>query len=236
MIKVVLFDLDGTLLPMDDKRFTEDYFTRIIEKISPQGYDPDQLVSGIWKGIKSMIKNNGEKLNEYVFWKEFSKVMGDKVLEHRPLFEDFHANDFEFLSNSCGYSAKSKVVVDKVKSLGYRVVLATNPIFPRVATEKRIKWAGLSPQDFELCTTYENTSYCKPNVKYYEYILNEIGCKAEECLMVGNNVTEDMIASILGMRVFLLTDCLINEDEKDISNYPSGSYNELIEYIESLHE
>lgn len=66
MIKVVLFDLDGTLLPMDDKIFTEDYFTRIIEKISHQGYHSDQLVRGIWKGIKSMITNNGEKLNEYV--------------------------------------------------------------------------------------------------------------------------------------------------------------------------
>ena len=234
MIKVVLFDLDGTLLPMDDKRFTEDYFTILTEKISTQGYDLDQLLSGIWQGIKSMIKNNGEKSNKHVFWEEFSKVMGDKVLEDIPLFEDFHNNVFQSLSISCGYTSKSKEVVDKVKDMGYRVVLATNPVFPRAATESRIKWAGLSPHDFELCTTYENTSYCKPNIKYYEHILNEIGCRAEECLMVGNNVREDMIASTLGMRVFLLTDYLINEEEKDISNYPSGSYNELIEYIESL--
>ena len=181
-----------------------------------------------------MIKNNGEKLNEHIFWENFSKVMGDKVLEHKPLFDDFYNNDFDLLSTSCGYNPKSKEVVEKVKSMGYRTVLATNPVFPKTATEKRLKWIGLSPQDFELCTTYENTSYCKPNIKYYEHILNEIGCKAEECLMVGNNVTEDMIASTLGMKVFLLTDCLINREEKDISNYHNGSYDDLIKYIESL--
>ena len=118
--------------------------------------------------------------------------------------------------------------------MGYRTVLATNPVFPKIATEIRLKWVGLSLQDFELTTTYENTSYCKPNIKYYEHILKEIGLKAEECLMVGNNATEDMIASTLGMKVFLLTDCLINREEKDISNYPNGNYDDLIKYIDSL--
>jgi len=234
MIKAVLFDLDGTLLPMDEEIFIKDYFAALIKKISPHGYNPDQLVSGIWKATKSMMTNSGEKLNEHVFWEDFSKTMGEEVLEHMPLFEDFYNNDFDLLSTSCGYNEKAKEVVDKVKSMGYRVVLATNPVFPKAATEKRLKWVGLSPQDFELCTTYENSSYCKPNIKYYEHILNEIGCKAEECLMVGNNATEDMIASTLGMKVFLITDCLINKEEKDISNYPNGSYDDLIKYIESL--
>ena len=44
-----------------------------------------------------------------------------------------------------------------VKELGLRAVLATNPIFPAVATRSRIRWAGLEPEDFELCTTYENS-------------------------------------------------------------------------------
>lgn len=236
MIKAVLFDLDGTLLPMDEEKFIKDYFAALIKKISPHGYDPNKLVSGIWKATKSMMINNGEKLNEHVFWDDFSKNMGEKVLEHMPLFEDFYNNDFDLLSTSCGYNEKAKEVVEKVKNMGYRVVLATNPVFPKAATEKRLKWIGLSPQDFELCTTYENSSYCKPNIKYYEHILKEIGCKAEECLMVGNNATEDMIASTLGMKVFLLTDCLINKEEIDISNYPNGSYDELIKYIESLHK
>ena len=148
MIKAVLFDLDGTLLPMDEKIFIKDYFSALIKKISPHGYDPDQLVSGVWKATKSMMTNNGENFNEHVFWEDFSKIMGEEILEHMPLFEDFYNNDFDLLSTSCGYNPKSKEVVEKVKSMGYRTVLATNPVFPKTATEKRLKWICLSPQDF----------------------------------------------------------------------------------------
>ena len=52
--------------------------------------------------------------------------------------------------------------------------------------------------------------------------------------MVGNDVGEDMIAGILGMKVFLLTDCLINQAGADISVYPNGSFPELLHYIRSL--
>ena len=234
MIKAILFDLDGTLLPMDEDVFIKDYFSKLVQKASPLGYKPEHLVNGIWAGTKSMIKNNGENINEDVFWNEISKHMGEEILEHRHVFDDFYENEFDSISSSCGYSAKSKEVIDKVKDKGYRVVLATNPIFPKTATERRIKWAGLKPEDFELYTTYENSLYCKPNPKYYEDILKKIGCKPEECVMVGNNATEDMVAESLGMKVFLLTDCLINKEDKDISVYPSGSYDELLDYIDSL--
>ena len=115
-----------------------------------------------------------------------------------------------------------------------RVVLATNPIFPAIATEQRIAWAGLTPDDFELYTTYENSNYCKPNVKYYEQILSKIGVRADECAMVGNDVGEDMLAEKLGMKVFLLTDCLINKSGADISAYLHGSFDELLAFIENL--
>ena len=111
MIKAVLFDLDGTLLPMDEEIFIKEYFAGLIKKISPHGYEPDKLVSGVWAGTKSMMKNNGEKLNEHVFWESFSKIMGDKVFEHMPLFEDFYNNDFDLLSTSCGYNEKSKSIL-----------------------------------------------------------------------------------------------------------------------------
>ena len=107
--------------------------------------------------------------------------------------------------------------------MGLRVALATNPIFPAVATQSRIRWAGLESEDFELYTTYENIGYCKPNPDYYREIAKRLGVSPEGCLMVGNDVTEDMVASETGMQVFLLTDCLINKERKDISVYPRGS-------------
>ena len=88
-------------------------------------------------------------------------------------------------------------------------------------------------EDFELITTYENSSYCKPNPKYYVEILEKTGLKPEECLMVGINAEEDMIAESLGMKVFLLTDCLINEKHADISKYPQGGFEELKTFLQA---
>ena len=106
--------------------------------------------------------------------------------------------------------------------------MATNPIFPAVATESRIRWAGLTPADFELYTTYENIGFCKPNPAYYLEIANRLNVVPEECLMVGNDVTEDMVARSVGMRGFLLTDCLINKERKDINQFRRGSFEQLM--------
>ena len=114
------------------------------------------------------------------------------VLEPREVFR-FFVDRFD---------PKAAKTVNALKDRGYRLVLATNPIFPLVATKNRASWAGLSVDDFELCTTYENSSFCKPNIKYYGEILSKLGMAPEECLMVGNDVDEDMIAEKLGMKFF----------------------------------
>ena len=121
-----------------------------------------------------------------------------------------------------------------MKAKGLRAVLATNPIFPAVATQKRMAWAGLDPHDFALYTTYENSRRCKPNPDYYRDIVNTLGVAPEACVMVGNDVGEDMVARQLGMQVFLLTDCLINRKEEDISSYPRGGFDELLAFIDAL--
>lgn len=233
-IKAVLFDLDGTLLPMDQDVFTKCYFKYLAKKLATHGYEPQKLIDAIWNGTGAMIKNTGEQTNEKVFWAAFSKIFGDKVYLDKPLFDEFYEKDFDNVRESCGYNKKAADVIKAVKEKGLRLCLATNPIFPAVATEKRIAWAGLEKADFELYTTYENCSYCKPNPDYYTEIINKLGVSPEECLMVGNDVADDMVTERLGMKTFLLTDCLINKDEKDISCYQSGNFDALIDYIKSL--
>lgn len=234
MIKVVLFDLDGTLLPMDQEKFIEAYFGGLVKKLMPFGYEPKQLINGIGAGIKAMVTNDGSVTNEEVFWKSFSAIVGERVKEDEEIFLDFYQNEFQEVKHSCGYEEASRKVLDALKEKGVRIVLATNPLFPSIATESRIRWAGLFPEDFELYTTYENSSFCKPNPKYYEEILKKIGVSAEECVMVGNDVTEDMVAQTLGMQVFLLTDCLINKEDKDISKYPNGGFDALMEFLADI--
>ena len=233
-ITTILFDLDGTLLPMDQEDFTKAYFGGLTKKLAPHGYEKESLITGIWSGTKAMVMNNGEKFNEEVFWDVFTGLLGDRAREDIGYFDEFYANDFCRVKDACGFNEKSADCIKAIKEKGYRVALATNPLFPSTATEQRISWAGLSHNDFELFTTYENSHYCKPNLNYYKEVINKLGVNPEECLMVGNDVGEDMIAEKLGMKVFLLTDCLINRENKDISNYPNGSFDDLMNFIESL--
>lgn len=230
-ITTVLFDLDGTLLPMDQDVFAKTYFTAIAKTIAPLGYDPEAVVKGIWAGTKAMIKNTGERTNEAVFWETFAGIFGERVYGDQPAFDRFYVEHFDEIAAVCGHDDRAAEVIRLCHERGRKTVLATNPIFPRIATEKRMKWAGLSPADFELFTTYENACYCKPNLTYYQTILDELGLVPEECLMVGNDVGEDMIARKLGMQVFLLTDCIINRAEEDISVYPHGDFDKLLSFL-----
>ena len=231
MIRAVLFDLDGTLLPMDQDEFTKGYFRLLAAKLLPQGYDKDALVAGIWHGTAAMEENDGSCSNEEAFWKDFGKTFGENALKDKVLFDKFYEEDFYKAKELCGFAPKASAIVREIKVKGIRVALATNPIFPAVATESRIRWAGLEPDEFELYTTYENIGYCKPNLRYYEEVCARMSLKPEECLMVGNDVDEDMIAAELGMKVFLLTDCMINRKGKSIAEYTHGGFEDLEQYI-----
>ena len=234
MTKAILFDLDGTLLPMDQEVFVRDYLGRMAAFLAPHGYDPLSLIKAVWAGTGAMVKNDGKALNEDVFWYVFNSILGRDAKQDLALFEEFYRTEFQKAKDSCGFNPAAVEAIRQIKDMGYRLILATNPLFPAIATHSRIRWAGLNPEDFELVTTYENSRFCKPNPDYYREILGKIALDGSQCLMVGNDVGEDMIAGTLGMKTFLLTDCLINKTAEDISQYPNGSFPELLHYIRSL--
>ena len=233
-IRYILFDLDGTLLPMDQELFVKAYVKGLAAKMAPYGYDPKQVADALWMGTGAMMKTDGALRNDELFWKVFQGIVGPFTDEHFAAVEDFYHNEFQSVRQVCGFSPRSKEVVDRVKELGFTPVLATNPLFPSLATESRVRWAGLQPEDFAYITVYDNSHYCKPNVAYYEEVLNVIGAAPHECVMVGNDAREDTVVEALGMQVFLLTDCLINSDGRDISGYPRGGFDELMKFIEDL--
>ena len=232
MLKAVLFDLDGTLLPMDQGVFMKDYFGRLFRRLAPLGYTPEVFLAAMKAGIAAMTVNDGSRTNEEAYWDAFTTVSGKEILHHMSVFEAFYEEEFDEVAASCGYNGQAAELVQSLKAKGVRVILATNPLFPRIATRKRIRWAGLSPEDFEFYTTFEDIGYCKPNPDYYREVLRRGGLEANDCLMVGNDVAEDMMAGAkAGLRGFLLTDCLINTPNADVTAYPHGSFDELNTYI-----
>lgn len=235
-IKAVLFDLDGTLLSMDQDHFIKTYLGGLAKHLAPYGYDPDKFARVLWKGTGAMVVNDGSKRNEEVFWDVFSSMYPERdLLGEEKYFDEFYETKFDDVRDIVSkYEPLSVQAVEHMKNKGLRVILATNPLFPSVATRKRIAWAGFSPEDFEFFTSYENSTYSKPSLGYYREVAERAGLRFEECLMVGNDVSDDMVAKELGMKVFLLTDHLINKDNEDISVYPNGGFAELMKYVDSL--
>ena len=233
-ITTVLFDLDGTLLPMDQEAFVKAYIGALVKAITPFGCDSKALANAIMAGTVAMVKNTGEQTNEDIFWQFLVNACGPSVKQDMSIYDEFYRNDFQKVRTVCGFAPEARLVIDHVKELGLRPVLATNPLFPTLATESRIRWAGLDPKEFALYTTYETSHYCKPNPAYYREVLDQLHADPSECLMVGNDVGEDMIAEQLGMRVFLLTDCIINRKNEDISRFPHGGFADLLSYLNRL--
>ena len=233
-ITTVLFDLDGTLLPMDQDHFTRTYFKLLAARLAPLGYEPQKLIDSVWAGTAAMVNNDGSRTNEEAFWEVFYQIQGPRAVRDRDVIAAFYQGEFNQARDACGFAPDAARIVAALRGAGKDVVLATNPIFPRTATENRIRWAGLAPEDFLYYTTYENAHYCKPNLRYYTEVLEKIGRRPEECLMVGNDAGEDMAASALGMQVFLLTDCLINRRGADLTAYARGGFPELEAYLARL--
>lgn len=230
-----IFDLDGTLLPMPDQElFLDTYFKALAAKFVPHGFDPKKLVNAVWIGTKAMIENDGTITNEQRFWTTFSTLVGEQTGQMEPLFEEFYTKEFHQARSTTSTHPHAKECIQLLKKKGYTIALATNPLFPRVATYTRMNWAGLNPEDFDLITTYENSSYCKPNLEYYKEVMKSLGKEAKECIMIGNDVKEDMCAAQLGMDTYLLMDCLICPEDTDITGYRQGNFDELLAFITEL--
>ncbi len=223
-MNTILFDLDGTLLNIDANEFMKVY----MEKLYPRFLDTfttEDFYNHMNNSIIAAIKSEDEeKTNEEVFIETFREMSGkdmNNIYAHINAFYDNEYTKIEGMYSKSKYMIKS---VDMLKKKNYNLVVATNPLFPENAVKQRIKWAGLDPNDFILITSIEKMNFCKPNPKYYSQILNIISKDAKDCIMVGNDVQEDLIASSIGIKTYLVEDNIINRvDEKPLAYKISDS-------------
>ncbi len=232
--QAILFDMDGTLLPMDAEGFVKAYFKALSAEFVPLGVTPEKLLQPFWAATKAMMVNDGSRLNADVFWDVFSRMTGVAREKVEPICDRFYTEGFLNARIATGENPLAAKAVRLAHEKADRVVLATNPLFPMVAQETRMGWVGLTPADFDLVTHYTSDSYCKPNPAYYLSICERMGVDPHRCLMLGNDDREDMhAASAVGMDCYLITDCRLPQADKPW-NGPMGTFRDAVDMLGAL--
>ena len=234
MKQAILFDLDGTLLPMDQEEFTNGYFKLLAAKMAPHGYEPKSLVDALWMGVGAMVKNDGGEPNADRFWTVFNQKLGKDCRADEPIFDAFYREEFKQAVQFTRPAPISAQLVRAAREKAERGVLGTNTIIPLGGQGTRLGFVGLGAAEFDWVTDYETSHFCKPNPDYYREILDRFGLSAGDCLMIGNDMEEDMVpAAGLGMERFLVTDCLINPKDRPLT-MPHGILADALEFLRVL--
>jgi HAD superfamily hydrolase (TIGR01549 family) len=231
MIKAVLFDLDDTLLENDMDRFLAHYLPMLAEYMEDL-VDPDLFVSELLTTTQIMLAHQDTSVsNEEAFWSTFSGRTGLERAMLEPQLEKFYREEFRRLESITKRRPAAVQSVRVCLDRKLKVVVATNPLFPRSAVEQRMAWAGVPATefDFALITTYENMHAAKPHSAYYQEIVDWVGVQASEALMVGDDWRNDIVpASGLGMYTYWVSSNCETQPDPPVALDGCGSLDELV--------
>ncbi len=232
--QAILFDLDGTLLPMELEAFARAYFGALSAELADLGIPAEMLVKAIWSGTKAMMKNDGVRLNREVFWDVFTALTGTDRAAIEPRCDRFYSEGFHAAHIATQPNPLAAEAIRIAHEKAEKVILATNPLFPLQGQATRLKWIGLKPEDFDLVTCYATNRFCKPNPAYFADVCRRMHLAPAACLMIGNDDREDMHCAVAaGLDAWLVTDCRIPCADAPWVG-PQGTFSEMVGMLKSL--
>lgn len=235
MINTILFDLDGTMLPLNLNQFIQIYFTEMGKKFQDL-IEAKTLVRYVMTATETMVNDTDYRTNETVFMEKFGELIQTDLMVYQERFNEFYDREFFEAKASVVNSPLIRESVNLLKDKGYDLIIATNPLFPEKAIYHRIRWSGFEPEDFSYITSYEKNHFCKPQLHFYRELLEETGKTPQQCLMVGNDVQEDLVAAKLGIKTYLITDFLIHRTQEPIKANYQGDYSDFYQFVQELPE
>jgi FMN phosphatase YigB (HAD superfamily) len=231
-IEYLLLDLDGTLIQFNLNLFIQEYLRQIQRHFSHYSFAkfvPDWIL----KGTERMLSNKGTMTNKQVFLNYFQQKSGLSEEEMWEIFLHFYKSDYNHLKDITEPVKGARVFLEAAKSQGYRLVIATQPVFPEIAIQKRLLWAGVGHLSYDLITNIENMHACKPHRYYFQQILDLLDTQHDKCLMIGNDAEMDLAAGKIGIKTYFL-----NTDAVNIVNskaHYQGDFRNLAQLLELKH-
>jgi len=202
LIEAILFDLDGTLIEIDLKKFVPGY-VKLLSDYVKEYVTRKKFIPRLLEASNRLENNNGDATNEEVFAAYFFPIEGYTREDLEPRFMQFYKEEFHKLKQYAKKKPEARPTVKKAFENGYKVVIATTPLLPETAIRQRLEWGDLGDFDYELITSYDQVSATKPNLLYFRNIAEKINISPENCLMVGDE-DKDMVAAKLGCKTFLV--------------------------------
>lgn len=238
MTFTLLLDLDDTLLSNPLDKFLPAYIQALADHLS-QYVSPQKMIPQLIHATDLMVaKDNNCETLETTFDEDFYFPLGlqkDRLVE---VILDFYQHKYDALRSVTTPFPFARKLMDHAFSKGWRVVIATNPLFPRIAVMKRLEWAGIPATEYpySMLTSYEIMHFAKPNPAYYAEILGQLGWAEGPAVMVGNNLADDLLpAAKLGLPGYLVTGGPSGEMQQG-KEITSGSLDQILPWLDKISE
>ncbi|MHA1945708.1 MAG: HAD family hydrolase [Candidatus Hodarchaeales archaeon] len=205
-ISTLLFDLDNTLIMFDERAFIPIYGRHVHAYFNEEIPSYEKFMKLFLQSTHMMLQKGPEGFtNNEKFAANFAPKVNLSNEEILKRFFHFYENGFDALKDIISPAPKAQELI-RFASKHFNIVAATNPLFPAIATEKRLLWGGIGSVDIPWLevTSADNYSTAKPYLEYYKELLTNINKTPSECLMIGNDKVNDMVAGQLGIKTFLI--------------------------------
>jgi FMN phosphatase YigB (HAD superfamily) len=194
MTITLLFDLDDTLLETNMDTFIPAYFKALSETLADK-IEPELMLAALMGGTRAMMSNTDPALTlQEVFTSFFYPKLGLDRSMLQAAVDSFYDEIFPSLGTMTKPIPAAIKLLDWAFAQGYRVAIATNPLFPLKAIQHRLRWAGF-PQEkypFALVTSYETFHFTKETVAYYPEVMGHLGWPEDPVVMVGDNIEREV--------------------------------------------
>ncbi len=232
----LLLDLDDTLLDSNMDAFIPSYF-QAFSGFLKEDVEPQLMLSALLSGTRKMMANGDpSRTLQQVFDAEFFPELGIESNVLQPRIDQFYEEVFPTLSYLTKPRPEAVALVEWALAQGYRLAIATNPLFPLAAIHHRMCWAGLPPEKyhFMVVSAYEAFHFAKPNPAYFAEVLGRMGWPDGPVVMVGDDLERDLPGSFtLGLPTYWINATSAPSPE-GIDLAGRGSIGDLRPWLESV--